>query len=123
MGHKMANDKDQKQLISIENHLALALINFELQKLADATTGCQNYLISKAIIRLDKNELLTNERVAGVFRGYDDFLFKLLDDYFKKKHKALLEEVMNNIFKVVGEFNQKQITAAFAAAKTERTTV
>lgn len=119
----MTNDKDKKLLISIENHLALALINFELQKLADATTGCHNHLISKAIIRLDKNELLTNERVAGIFRGYDDFLFKLLDDFFKKKHKALLEEVMNNIFKVVGEFNQKQITAAFAAAKAERTTV
>ncbi|WP_091982401.1 hypothetical protein [Pseudoalteromonas denitrificans] len=119
----MTNDKDKQQLISIENHLVLTLVNFELKKLADATTGCHNHLISKTIIRLDKNELLTNERVAEILRGYDDFLFKLLDDCFKKKHMVLLEEVMDNIFKVVGEFNQKQITATFAAAKAERTTV
>lgn len=116
----MNSDKEKQQRTSIENHLTLALINFELQKLATVTAGCDNQHISETIVKLDKKAPLTDELLAGVVRGYDDFLFKLLDDHFKSKHKELLEEVMSNIFKVVGEFNQKQITASFTAAKAEK---
>lgn len=116
----MNSDKEKQQRTSIENHLTLALVNCELQKLATATVGCDIQHISEAIIKLDKKAPLTDERLAEIVRGYDDFLFKLLDDHFKSKHKELLEEVMSNIFNVVGKYNQKQIAAAFAAAKAEK---
>lgn len=116
----MNSDNDKQKGTLIENHSTLTLINFELQKLAAVTTGGHNLLIAKTIVKLDKKAPLTNERLAGIVRDYDDFLFGLLDDNFKNKHKELLEEVMSNIFNVVGKFNQKQITASFTAAKAER---
>jgi len=91
-----------------------------MQKLAAVTTGCQYHHISKTIVKLDKKALLADELLAGIVRDYDNLLLKLLDDHFKNKHKALLEEVMSNIFNVVGKFNQKQITASFAVVKAER---
>mgnify|MGYP000563129458 CR=1 FL=1 len=100
--------------------MTLALINFELQKLAVVTAGSNNHLITENIVKLGKEDFLTDERLAGIVQGYDDFLFQLLNDNFKNKYKELLEEVMSHIFKVVGEFNQKQITASFTAAKAEK---
>lgn len=115
----MSSDKEKQQRISIENYLTLSLINFELQKLAAVTTECHNPLIAESIVKLDKKILLTSERLARIVQDYDDLLFELLNDHFKNKHKELIEEVMNNFFKIVSEFNQKQITASFTAAKVE----
>lgn len=103
-----------KQHISAENHIVLDNINVELQKLADATSGCHNYLISKAVVRFSKNENLTCERLVEIVHGYDAFLLKLLDDYFKRTHKDIVKEVMDNFIAIVSEFNQKMITAAYS---------
>jgi hypothetical protein len=108
----MTNNGCNKQLVSAENHIVLELINFELQKLVDATYGCHHYLISKYIVRLSKDVNLTYDRLIEVVQGYDDFLMKLLDDYFKRVYKDVVKEVMDNFIAIVSEFNQKMITAA-----------
>lgn len=104
-----------KQHVSAENHIVLDLINFELQKLVDATHGCHNYLISKSIVRLSKGVDLTYERLIEVVQGYDAFLMKLLDDYFKRVYKDVVKEVMDNFIAIVNEFNQKMITAEYSS--------
>lgn len=110
----MTNNRCDKQLVSAENHIVLDLINFELQKLVDATYGCHNYLISKYIVRLSKDVNLTYDRLVEIVQGYDAFLIKLLGDYFKRTYKDIVKEVMDNFIAIVSEFNQKMITAATA---------
>jgi len=113
----MTNIRAKKKTASEECHIVLEQINFELQKLSNAITCLQKTLISSAIVRLSKNEGLSKERLAEIINSYDELLLRLLDGDFKEKHKVVLKEVMDNIFRIVGEYNQKLITAAISAEK------
>ena len=114
---EMVNSIQSQQLISENNHIVLDQINSQLQKLADATSCDQKHHILKIIITLPKIDNLSEEHLSDIIHSYDEFLLNLLDDYFKLKHKVILKGVMDKIFTIVEEYNQKLITTAINAKK------
>ncbi|PKG86294.1 hypothetical protein CXF85_00870 [Colwellia sp. 75C3] len=113
----MVNSIQNQQLISERSHIVLEQLNYQLQKLADAISCDYKHHISKVIVTLPKSDNLSEANLAEIIHNYDEFLLNLLDDYFKQKYKAVLKEVMNNIFRIVEEYNQKLITTAISAEK------